>query len=60
MRRRWTVYLARVLALGWAAFWLFFFVVESLVYRTPAPVMASWGGWGCSSWSWRWCPGAGN
>ncbi|MBI4876960.1 MAG: hypothetical protein HY822_20165 [Acidobacteria bacterium] len=41
-----TVYIARGLALLWAAFWLFFFVVESLVCRTPALVMASWAGAG--------------
>jgi len=36
------VFIARALALLWAVFWLFFFVVESLVWRTPALVMASW------------------
>jgi hypothetical protein len=40
------VFVARALALLWAVFWLFFFVVESLVWRTPALVMASWVGVG--------------
>ena len=40
------VLIARVLALVWAVFWLFLFVVESLVWRTPAPVMLSWAGLG--------------
>ena len=40
------VLIARVLAGVWAVFWLFFFVVESLVWRTPAPVMLSWAGLG--------------
>ena len=40
------VFIARVLALLWAAFWLFFFVVESLAWRTPALVAASWAGVG--------------
>jgi hypothetical protein len=40
------VFIARALALLWAAFWLFSFVVESLVWRTAALVMASWAGVG--------------
>ena len=40
------VFIARALALLWAVFWLFFFVVESLVWRTPTLVMASWAGVG--------------
>lgn len=40
------VLIARVLALLWAVFWLFFIVVESLVWRTPALLMASWVGLG--------------
>jgi hypothetical protein len=36
------VFIARVLALFWAAFWLFFFVAESLAWRTPALVAAPW------------------
>ena len=38
--------LARGLALLWAAFWLFFFVVESLAWHTPIAVMAAWAGAG--------------
>ena len=40
------LFIARVLAMLWAVFWLFFFVVESLVWRTPPLVMASWVGVG--------------
>jgi hypothetical protein len=40
------VFIARMLALLWAVFWLCFFVVESLVWRTPALVAASWAGVG--------------
>ena len=40
------LFIPRALALLWAVFWLFFFVVESLVWRTPALVMASWVGVG--------------
>ena len=36
------VFIARLLALLWAAFWLFFFVAESLAWRTPVAVTASW------------------
>lgn len=35
-------FLARALATLWAGFWLWFFVVESLYYHTPLPVMALW------------------
>ncbi len=50
---------ARALALMWAVFWLFFFVVESLVWHTPALVMASWAGVGLlfvvlALLPWRW------
>ena len=37
---------ARGLALLWAAFWLFFFVVESWAWHTPVNVMALWVGAG--------------
>jgi hypothetical protein len=40
------VFIARVLALLWAMFWLFFFVAESLAWRTPALVAAPWVGVG--------------
>jgi hypothetical protein len=40
------VLLARALAVLWAAFWLFFFVAESLAFRTPALVAAPWVGVG--------------
>jgi hypothetical protein len=40
------VFIARVLALLWAAFWLFFFVAESLAWRTPPLVTAPWVGVG--------------
>lgn len=33
---------ARALALLWAGFWLFFFVAESLAWRTPLHVMMIW------------------
>lgn len=36
------VFIARGLALLWAAFWLFFFVAESWFYRAPARVMLLW------------------
>lgn len=40
------VFVARVLALLWALFWLFFFVAESLAWRTPPLVAAPWVGVG--------------
>jgi len=40
------VFIARVLALLWAVFWLVVFVVESLAWRTPALVAAPWVGVG--------------
>lgn len=40
------LFFARALALLWAAFWFFFFVVESWVWHTPARVMALWAGAG--------------
>ena len=40
------VFIARVLAMLWAVFWLFFFVAESLAWRTPALVAAPWAGAG--------------
>ena len=54
-----TAFLARVLALLWAVFWLFFFVVESLVWDTPVLVLASWAGVGLlfvmlALVAWRW------
>jgi hypothetical protein len=36
------VFIARVLALLWALFWLFFFIAESLAWRTPPLVTAPW------------------
>jgi len=53
------VFVARALALSWAVFWLFFFVAESWVWRTPARVFASWAGLGLlfvilALVSWRW------
>jgi hypothetical protein len=53
------VLIARVLALLWAGFWLFFFVAEAWVWRTPARVMVSWGGVGLlfvilALLPWRW------
>lgn len=42
----WMVFIARLLALLWAVFWLFFFVAESLTWCTPALVAASWAGMG--------------
>ncbi len=40
------VFIARVLAVLWAVFWLFVFVAESLAWRTPALVTTSWAGVG--------------
>ena len=40
------VFIARLLALLWAAFWLSFFVAESLAWRTPELITASWAGVG--------------
>jgi hypothetical protein len=34
--------IARTLAVLWAAFWLFVFTVESLVWRTPLRLMLVW------------------
>jgi hypothetical protein len=42
MMKLWMVVVARLLALLWAVFWLFFFVAESLAWRTPALITASW------------------
>ena len=42
----WMLFIARLLALLWAVFWLFFFVAESLAWRTPALVAAPWVGVG--------------
>jgi hypothetical protein len=44
--QRATALLARGLALLWAGFWLFFFVVESLAWHTSVGVMAEWVGAG--------------
>ena len=41
-----TVFIARLLALAWALFWLFFFVAESLAWNTPLKIMAAWVGLG--------------
>ena len=38
--------LARALALLWAGFWMFFFVVESAVWHTPLSLALSWVGVG--------------
>jgi len=35
-------YLARALSLLWAGFWTFFFVAESLAWRTPLGRMTIW------------------
>ena len=35
-------YLARALALLWAGFWTFFFLVESLVWHTPTGRLILW------------------
>ncbi len=35
-------YLARALALLWAGFWMFFFIVESLAFHSPLDQMAVW------------------
>jgi hypothetical protein len=40
------VFMARVLAVLWAVFWLFVFIAESLAWRTPALVTALWAGVG--------------
>lgn len=53
------VFIARVLALLWAVFWLFVFVAESLAWRTPALVAAPWVGAGVlfvlvALTPWRW------
>jgi hypothetical protein len=51
--------MARVLALLWAGFWMFFFIAEALAWRTPARVVVSWGGVGLlfvllAVLPWRW------
>jgi hypothetical protein len=38
--------LARALALLWAGFWMFFFVVESAVWHTPVSLALPWVGVG--------------
>jgi hypothetical protein len=40
------VFIARTLALLWAGFWLFFFVVESWAWHTPPLLAVSWVGVG--------------
>jgi hypothetical protein len=40
------VFIARVLALLWAMFWLFFFAAESLACHTPPLVATPWAGVG--------------
>ncbi len=42
----WMLYVARVLALLWAGFWIFFFVAESWAWHTPALMAAPWVGAG--------------
>ncbi|MFZ0961596.1 MAG: hypothetical protein WAO35_11885 [Terriglobia bacterium] len=37
-----SVIIARALALLWAGFWIFFFVVESWAWKTPARVAVFW------------------
>ena len=36
------VFIARALAMVWAVFWLSFFLLESLAWRTPALATLSW------------------
>ena len=54
-----TLLIARALALLWAGFWLFFFIVESLAWDTPALPMLTWVGVGLvfvlmAMLPWRW------
>lgn len=58
------VFIARVLAMLWAVFWLFVFIAESLAWRTPALVAACWAGVGLLfvilaliPWRWEWSGG---
>jgi hypothetical protein len=46
--KRYSVLIARVLALVWGVFWMVFFITESLVWRTPPLVMAVWAAVGFS------------
>ena len=39
-------FIARLLAVAWAVFWLFFLVAESLAWCTPTLVTAVWAGVG--------------
>jgi len=53
------VCIARLLAMLWAVFWLFFFIAESLAWHTPVLVAAPWAGAGLlfvilSLVPWRW------
>jgi hypothetical protein len=53
------MFVDRALALLWAAFWIFFFVAEPLVYRTPWLRAAPWVGTGLvylalALTPWRW------
>jgi hypothetical protein len=41
-----TGFIARGLAIVWAVFWLFFFIVESWVWHTPPLIAAPWVGAG--------------
>jgi hypothetical protein len=38
---------ARMLAVLWALFWMFFFVAESIAWRTPVRMALLWAGLGC-------------
>jgi hypothetical protein len=38
--------LARVLALSWAGFWMFFFIAESAAWHTPVRAALPWAGVG--------------
>ena len=46
MKLRVMLLLARILALLWSGFWLFFFVAESVAWHTPLHVMLAWVGVG--------------
>ena len=53
------VLIARVLALLWAGFWIWFFVAEGWAWRSPWRVMAFWSGVGLAFMilalvPWRW------
>lgn len=59
-----TAFIARGLAVVWAVFWLFFFIVESWVWHTPPLIAAPWVGAGLlfvtlALLPWRWERGGG-